>query len=182
MNHTGTIEIKTERLILRRFTLDDVESVYKNYGADPLVNRYISFAPCAEIESAKGFIHMHVEQYDNNPTFYGWAVILENEVIGSIGLFNVDDDADQAELGYSIESKWWGKGYATEAARAVLNHAFTQVGFHRIYASHHIENTASGQVLRKLGMQYEGTLRDGQKNTDGSYSDLKLYAILQDDM
>ncbi|MDO4650392.1 MAG: hypothetical protein Q4B26_17275 [Eubacteriales bacterium] len=60
MNHTGTIEIKTKRLILRRFTLDDVESVYKNYGADPLVNRYISFAPCAEIEAAKGFMRLTI--------------------------------------------------------------------------------------------------------------------------
>ncbi|MDO4620361.1 MAG: GNAT family N-acetyltransferase, partial [Lachnospiraceae bacterium] len=100
---------------------------------------------------------------------------------GSIGLFNVDEDADQVELGYSIGSKWWRHGYATEAAKAVIHYAFDSVEFHRIYASHHIENTASGRVLEKIGMQYEGTLRDGQKNADGTYADLKLYSIIQKD-
>ncbi len=181
MNHTGTTTINTNRLVLRRFKPDDAQSVYENYGSDPLVNRFISFAPCAELSSAKDFILMHTNQYENNPAFYGWAITLENEVIGSIGLFNVDDDADQAELGYSVGSRWWGRGYATEAAKAVLTYAFETIGFHRIYASHHIENSASGHVLLKSGMQYEGTLRDGQKNADGTYSDLKLYAILQQD-
>lgn len=181
MNHTGTIEINTERLTLRKFTLADVEAVHRNYGSDPLVNRYISFAPCAELESARGFIGMHLEQYESNPAFYGWAIEVDGEVIGSIGLFNVDDDADQAELGYSIGSKWWGRGYATEAAQAVIDYAFDSVGFHRVYASHHIDNIASGKVLEKVGMHYEGCMRDAQKNTNGTYSDLKLYAILKQD-
>ncbi|MDO4650695.1 MAG: GNAT family N-acetyltransferase [Eubacteriales bacterium] len=181
MNHTGTVELRTERLLLRRFTMMDVDSVYENYGCDPLVNRYISFAPCAEIESARRFINMHIEKYDSDPAFYGWAVTLNNEVIGSIGLFNVDDDVNQCELGYSIGSKWWRKGYASEAADAVIDYAFDTLEFHRIYASHHIENIASEHVLEKIGMSYEGTLRDGQRNADGTYADLKLYAILQQD-
>ncbi len=181
MNHKGTIEIRTERLVLRKFTQNDFEDVFQNYGSDPLVNRYISYAPCAEIESAKGFIGMHLDQYEKNPSFYGWALTVDNEVIGSIGLFNVSDETDQAELGYSIGSRWWKKGYATEAAKAVIDFAFDTVGFHRIYASHHFENTASGHVLEKIGMQYEGTLRDGQKNADGTYADLKLYAVLKQD-
>ncbi|MDO4621690.1 MAG: GNAT family protein [Eubacteriales bacterium] len=181
MNHTGTVEIKTEHLLLRRFAMTDVQSVYLNYGCDPLVNRYISFAPCAEMESAREFIRMHTEQYDRDPSFYGWAVTLNGEVIGSIGLFDIDEGAEQAELGYSIGSKWWGNGYATEASKAVIDHAFSEVGLHRIFASHHIDNTASGRVLEKAGMLYEGTMRDGQKNADGSFSDLKLYAILESD-
>lgn len=181
MNYTGTVEIKTKRLLLRKFTYDDVQAVYENYGRDPLVKRYVSYAPCADLESARGFIQMHMEQYENDPEFCGWAVTLDGEVIGSIGLFNIDKDADQAELGYSIGSKWWGQGYATEAAQAVLDYAFDTVGFHRIYASHHIENTASGRVLERIGMQLEGIMRDGQKNADGTYADLKLYAILQQD-
>ncbi|MDO4650713.1 MAG: GNAT family N-acetyltransferase, partial [Eubacteriales bacterium] len=86
MNHKGTIEIRTERLVLRKFTQNDFEDVFQNYGSDPLVNRYISYAPCAEIESAKGFIGMHLDQYEKNPSFYGWALTVDNEVIGSIGL------------------------------------------------------------------------------------------------
>ncbi len=178
MKQVGTKTITTKRLVLRPFTMEDVQSVYENYGSDPLVNQYISFAPCANLESAKEFIAMHTQQYEINPAFYGWAVTLDGMVIGSIGLFDVDEDSDQCELGYSIGSKWWGQGYATEAGCAIVTYAFEQIGAHRVYASHHIDNLASGRVLEKIGMHYEGTMKDAQKNADGSYSDLKLYAVV----
>lgn len=181
MRNLGTERIITNRLELRRFEETDVEAVYKNYGSDPKVNEYISFAPCAEMDSCRQFIEMHLIQYESDLSFYGWAITLDNQVIGSIGLFDVDENTEQCELGYSVGSRWWGNGYATEAASAVLDFAFNKVGIHRIYASHHIDNTASGKVLTKIGMQYEGTMRDGQRNFDGSFSDLKLYAKLVTD-
>ncbi len=181
MKATGTQEIKTKRLVLRRFKDTDIQAVYENYGSDSNVNRYISFAPCANMQSTQKFIHMHLKQYEDNPAFYGWAITLNDVVIGSIGLFNVEEDSEQCELGYSIGSKWWKKGYASEAADAVLHYAFEQMEAHRIYASHHIENIASGKVLLKIGMKEEEILRDGQKNFDGSFSDLKLYAKLSTD-
>lgn len=178
MNHTGTVNIKTERLLLRRFARGDAAAAYENFGSDPLVGRYISFIPCATMQSAERFIAMHLQKYGSDPDFYGWAIDLNGTVIGSAGLFNIDDGADSCELGYSIGSRWWGKGYATEAATAIVKFAFDQMGAHRVFASHHAGNTASGRVLQKIGMQFEGTMRDGQRNPDGSYSDLKLYAIL----
>ncbi len=178
MHAVGTQEINTARLKLRPFTMADAPAAYKNYGSDPAVSRYVSFVPCGSMEATEGFLAMHVEQYASDPSFYGWAVTLEGEVIGSIGLFNVDADAEQCELGYSIGSRWWNRGYVTEAAQAVLRYAFDRIGAHRVYASHHSDNTASGRVLTKIGMTYEGTLRDGQKNADGTFSDLKLYARL----
>ncbi len=181
MQALGTQEIKTARLVLRQFRETDVQSVYENYGSDPLVNRYISFAPCANPDSAKRFIDMHVQQYAADPSFYGWAITLDDVVIGSIGLFDVDADSQQCELGYSIGSRWWNQGYASEAADAVLRYGFTKLHAHRIYASHHIENAASGKVLLKIGMREEGILRDGQRNADGTFSDLKLYAKLSTD-
>ncbi len=175
MKHIGTQTITTQRLILRQFTLDDIDAVYKNYGSDEKVNRYISFAPCFSKESTQQFIQMHIKQYASNPAFYGWAITVHGEVIGSVGLFNVDD-ADQCELGYSLGSRWWNQGYTTEAAQAVLDYAFHELNAHRVYASHHIDNIASEKVLQKIGMKYEGTMREAQKNADGTYSDLKLYA------
>lgn len=174
----GTEEIRTERLVLRRFRESDVQSVYDNYGSDPKVSEYISFVPCASLEGAKSFVSMHLEQYRDNPAFYGWAITVDDVVIGSIGLFNVDADVEQCELGYSIGSRWWGHGYATEAAAAVVAYAFDRMKAHRVYASHHIGNLASGRVLTKIGMKEEGILRDGQHNPDGTFSDLKLYAKL----
>ena len=181
MEHVGTMEIETERLVLRRFRREDAEALYRNYGSDPPVHRYISYAPCQTKEGTEGFIEMHLENYEHDPDFYGWAITLDKEVIGTIGLFHLDPWADSCEVGYSLGSRWWGQGFATEALQAVLRFAFEKVGAHRIFASHHIENTASGKVLEKAGMQYEGTLRDEQKNPDGTYSDLKLYAVLSTD-
>ncbi|KIR03857.1 acetyltransferase, GNAT family [Lachnospiraceae bacterium TWA4] len=180
MKSVGTKEIKTKRLVLRPFRMDDAMQAYKNYGSDEKVNQYISFAPCFSLESTQKFIQMHLDQYESNPDFYGWAITLDDEVIGSIGLFNVE--GHQCELGYSLGSKWWGLGYATEAALAVKGYAFDEIKAHRMYASHHIDNLASGNVLQKIGMVYEGTLRDGQENPDGSYSDLKLYSVLSSDV
>ncbi len=181
MKRPGTQTIRTARLTLRKFTMEDVPSVYTNYGSDPKVNTYISFAPCTTPESTEGFLRMHVDRYAQDPSFYGWAVQAGDDVIGSIGIFNIDEDCEQGELGYSIGSRWWGNGYATEAAEAVLRYAFREIGLHRVYASHHIENTASGRVLMKIGMREEGILRDGQKNPDGTFSDLRLYAKLSTD-
>lgn len=69
MKSIGTQTITTERLKLRRFHIRDVEAVFNNYGSDINVNRYISFAPCSTLESAKEFIEMHIKQYDSNPDF-----------------------------------------------------------------------------------------------------------------
>ena len=183
----NALEIRTERLVLRPFRESDAEELYQNYGSDPEVGRYISFTPCETLDSTKEFIKMHLSQDPENPDFYGWAVTLadaddkEAVLVGSASLFNVDRVANQCELGFSIGSRWWGMGIATEAENAIVQYALHELGFHRVYASHHVSNIGSGRVLQKIGMQYEGTLRDGQHNKDGSYSDLKLYAILETD-
>ncbi len=178
MKAIGTQKIRTERLVLRPFKESDAQATYENYGKDPLVNRYISFAPCSSLDGAKSFIQMHIDMYQKDASFYGWAITLDDVVIGSIGLFNVDQENEQCELGYSLGSAWWSQGYATEAAKAILEYAFKEIGAHRVYASHHIDNYASGRLLLRIGMKEEGILRDGQKNMDGSFSDLKLYACL----
>lgn len=181
MNHVGTKEIWTDRLLLRRFRLDDVDDVYHNYGSDPKVNQYICFAPCQTREGAQSFVQMHMDKYDVDLDFYGWAVVLQNKVIGSVGLFHVDDTADACEVGASLGSRWWGRGIVTEAVKALIDFAFHEIGAHRVYASHHIDNVGSGKVMLKSGMKREGIMREAQKNQDGSFSDLVLYAILSTD-
>lgn len=178
MRAVGTQVIQTQRLLLRPFERADAGQVFENYGSDEKVNRYIRFAPCASLKAAKAFIAMHLQQYRENDAFYGWAITLDGAVIGSIGLFDVDEDSEQCELGYSIGSRWWKQGYATEAAKAVLDYGFENIQAHRIFASYHVENVASGKVLARIGMKEEGILRDGQKNADGTFSDLCLCAKL----
>ncbi len=174
----GTTEIETDRLVLRRFVEGDIKQVYFNFGGDPLVNRYISFSPCSTITGARAFILDHLKIYDINADFYSWAITLEGQIIGYISLFDVDVDSESAELGYSIGSRWWGQGYATEAAEAVLDFAFLTVRMHRVQATYHPDNIASKRVLEKVGMRFEGIQREAQRNSDGTYSDLCMCSVL----
>ncbi len=102
-------------------------------------------------------------------------------IIGSIGLFDIDHDSDSCEIGYSLGSRWWGKGYATEAVEAVLDYAFRELYAHRVQATYHPYNIGSKRVLEKCGMKYEGVMRDAQRNPDGSFSNLIICARLSSD-
>lgn len=189
MEGAGTVRLESNRLVLRRFRLNDAEELFANYGSDPAVSRYVAWAPCQTEESTKDFLKMHVIRYDMDQDFYGWGIELKStasadgksHLIGSCGIFNVDTGSRSGELGISIGSRWWRQGLAAEAVRTVMEFAFRQAGFHRLYASHQEDNTASGRVMRKCGMHFEGVLRDGQRNRDGSYSNLLLYGKLNSD-
>ena len=180
MIHKGTKILQTDRLTLRPFKKEDYKEVYENYGFDKEVHKYISWIPYDSLEKSREFVNFNVLQYSENPKHYSWAIVYEDRIVGSIAIFNVEDN-DSGELGYSLGSKWWKKGIITEAVNAVLIYAFNDVGFHRIYASCHEENIGSKRVMQKAGMTYEGKLRDGQKNLDGSYSNLDLYSILENE-
>lgn len=180
MIHKGTKRLQTDRLILRPFIKEDYKEVYENYGFDKEVHEYISWIPYDTLEKSRDFVNFNVLQYSENPKHYSWAIVYEDRIVGSIAIFNVEDN-DSGEVGYSLGSKWWKKGIITEAVNAVLNYAFMDVGFHRIYASCHEDNIGSKRVMQKAGMSYEGKLRDGQKNLDGSYSNLDLYSILENE-
>lgn len=189
MEGLGTVRLESNRLVLRRYRLDDAEELFSNYGSDPAVSRYVAWAPCETEEGTKEFLKMHVVRYDMDRDFYGWGIELKStasadgksHLIGSCGIFNVDTGSRSGELGLSIGSRWWRQGLAAEAMRTVMKFAFRQAGFHRLYASHQEDNTASGRVMRKCGMHFEGILRDGQRNRDGSYSNLLLYGKLDSD-
>lgn len=181
INHKGTLTLKTDRLALRPFKTSDVEEVYNNYGSDINITKYISWIPCDTIEKCENFIKFNLKEYESNPKFYSWAITMDDVIIGSIGIFNVNDNNNSGELGYSLGSKWWGNGFITEACDAVIGYAFNEIGFNRIYASCHEENIGSKKVMEKVSMTYEGLLRDGQRNLDGTYSNLLLYAILKRD-
>ena len=83
-------------------------------------------------------------------------------------------------MGMWIGVEWWGRGYATEAARAILDHGFESLGLNRIYAHHMVRNPASGRVLEKIGMMKEGLLRQPVRKW-GKFEDVVVFAILRDD-
>lgn len=102
-------------------------------------------------------------------------------LIGTIALHTPRDQSHaRAELGYWIGVNYWGRGFATEAARILLDYAFNRRGFHRIVAEHFADNPASGRVMQKLGLKREGILRQ-HFNKWGEYKDVVCYAILAEE-
>lgn len=98
------------------------------------------------------------------------------EVRGAIGL-EIHARDENAELGYWVGEPWWGRGYATEAAKAVLEFGFSTLGLKKIYAHHHAKNPASGRVMQKIGMQQEGYMKCHVKKW-GRFEDVIYYGVL----
>ena len=100
--------------------------------------------------------------------------------IGTISVVKVNEDIDSLELGWVIGKKYWGKGYTAEAATKMVDILFDQVGANCIYALHDMNNPNSGRVMQKIGMKYEGTLRQSCKNNQGIV-DSARYSIIKTD-
>lgn len=152
MNHIGTTPLTTERLLLRRFEACDAEPLWRNYGSDREVWRFVDFLPCSSPSECRRFIEEHLERYADDG-FYGWCIEFEGSPIGTIGAFGYDAERGSIELGYSIGSRWWGKGLATEAVRAVIAFLFDIVGMRVLIARVDGRNLGSLRVLEKFGFQ-----------------------------
>lgn len=181
LNHTGTITLETERLVLRRFTIDDSEAVYNNWTSDSEVSKYMRWEHHRSIQETFSKVSDWVKRYANN-SFYQWAITLRDsdEPIGAIGLIVVNESDMCGDFGYCISRKYWGKGITTEALREVLRLAFEMVGFNRIESYHSINNPASGKVMKNAGMKFEGLARQKYKSNVG-FEDCNMYSVIRED-
>lgn len=119
-------------------------------------------------------------QFQRGPTFELAIVHKENgDVIGAICI-GIHNQFHHGELSYWIGKEYKNKGYCTEAAKGIVNYAFKQLKLNRIFARHLGNNPASGKVMEKLGMKYEGTLRQHVLK-NGEYDDLVYYGLLKDE-
>ena len=157
IRHPGTVPLETKRLTLRRLTPDDAPSMYANWASDPEVYRFMTTSRMVDLPDVMRFIDNKLEAYQSGD-FYYWGVFPKGEAscIGMATLTEVLPAARTANLAYSLGKNWWGKGYAHEAAEAVLTFAFDEVGFKKIYGCHFVGNERSGDVLRACGMEYQG--------------------------
>lgn len=147
------IKLETERLYLREFTIDDAQLLI-DLNSDIEVTRYTGDGPVKDLEEAKGILtEIIFPQYKNN--IGRWAVHLKssNEFIGWCGLKHIAEE-NEIDLGYRFFKTHWGKGYATESAKAVLEYGVSQLKLKNIIARAAKENTASIHVIKKLGMTY----------------------------
>ncbi len=182
MHHIGTLRIETERLILRRFTLEDDEQMYNGWASDERVSRYMRWKTHGALMETHAVVEGWVAQYAE-PTNYHWAIEIKDtsELIGSIGLFLRGENDACFEAGYNIAYAHWGKGYTAEALNAVIDFIFDRVGANRVEAYHSVNNPASGRVMQKCGMAYEGRSRQKYRIPSGSFEDCYSYAVLYKD-
>lgn len=180
MDNTKTLE--TERLILRKFTLDDAEGVYNNWATDPNTNKFLSWSIHKDVNETKEVISNWIKEYEKGS--YNWIVELKDthEVIGSICEQGKSLKHKTISLGYNYGSKYWNKGYATEALRRVIEYLLKEQDFYLVEANHRSSNPASGRVMQKAGMKYDGTLRDRRLDVDGTRRDMLYYSITKNEL
>ncbi len=181
LRHKGTARLETARLILRRYTVGDAPAMYRNWCSDPEVTRFLTWPVHGSADVTRGLLEAWVKEYDR-PDYYNWVLELKDtgEIVGSCSVVRIDESIDELELGYCMGRAWWGRGYMPEAAGAIVDYLFDEVGANRIAADHDVENPKSGRVMRKIGMSFEGVRRQGFRNNRG-ICDVACYSIIASD-
>jgi len=147
---------ETVRLVLRRPAADDIEAIFSRYAGDPEVTRFLAWRRHESIEDTRAFLAFSDAQWDEWPAGPYLIVSRANGILlGSTGL--AFETPYRASTGYVLAKDAWGKGYATEALRAI-GEITRMVGIRRLYAICHTEHRASWQVLEKVGFLREGIL------------------------
>lgn len=166
--------LTTERLVLRAFSSDDAPQVQRLASAREVALNTLHIPHPYPDGAAEAWIAKH----GTTPEVV-FAIEHQGQFIGAIGLVP-DRDHDRAELGYWIGVPFWGRGFATEAAREVVRYGFDEQALHRITAQVFSRNASSARVLQKIGMTCEGTLRHHFKKW-GEFVDVDYYAIVRGD-
>ena len=179
MHHLGTFNLETDRLILRKFKIEDAKDMYNNWASDNEVTKYLSWKTHLNIEETKEIIKSWIENYYKSD-FYQWAIILKenNQAIGSISVVKNDDSIEMVHIGYCISKKYWNKGITSEAFERIIKFFFEEVKVNRIEAAHNEKNIYSGKVMLKCKLKKEGILRDALKDNSG-ITDCLIYSILK---
>ena len=181
MKHTGTVPLETERLILRRFTLNDAQQAFDNWMSREKVTRYMTWQPYQNVDDVKGYIQYVIDGYEKSD-HYDWVIEDKalGQVIGSISVIWTREDIAACEIGYCLGDRFWGKGIMPEALSEVIRFLFEEVGMNRIQATHDVNNPKSGRVMEKCGLRYEGTMRQASRNNQG-VCDSVMRAILKEE-
>lgn len=169
--------LQTERLVLRAFTLKDAPGVQRLVGEWEVARTLLSVPHPYGDSMAEEWISGHRSEFERGESVH-FAVVLREQaaLCGACGLM-INSRDNNAELGYWVGVPHWGLGYATEAAREVVRYGFEELRLHRVYAAHFGSNPASGRVLRKIGMGYEGTRREHHRKWS-DYEDRVEYGLL----
>ena len=170
--------LQTKLLTLRPYAVADIPALVPLIGAREVAATTLRIPHPYSEADAREFIAATKEDVSSGNELRLAVIVRESgSLCGGVGL-RMESDHRRAELGYWIGVPYWGRGYATEAAAAMVNYGFDTLGLHRIFAGHVGNNLLSARVLQKIGMRHEGCLR-GHILKWGEFLDLELYGILR---
>jgi RimJ/RimL family protein N-acetyltransferase len=177
---TAQQELRTPRLLLRSFNGEDVPAMVRLAGVNDIAATTLNIPhPYSEVDAQNFLAKANEDFHAGRSISFAISISPGRELCGAVGL-NIAGTHMHAELGYWIGVPFWGKGYATEAAGAVVAFGFQMLGLHRIYAHHFAGNTASQRVLEKIGMRHEGRFRQHIQKWD-RFIDVENYGVLAEE-
>lgn len=182
MKLIGTKEFETERLILRKIKLEDAYIAFNNWCNSDEVDKYVLWKKHENVEVTLKQYSKWIEDYEDLRTFR-WIVELKSnhDLIGTIDVSKRFIDFSTCEIGYCYSDKYWNNGYATEALQGVIKYLFEECDAELINAEFMENNPASGKVMEKAGMKYEGVLRIRVIDKNNLRNDLISYSITKDE-
>ncbi|HEX5653978.1 MAG TPA: GNAT family N-acetyltransferase [Chitinophagaceae bacterium] len=155
------IIFETERLTVRRYTMEDLDQFYRLNG-DEEIMRYIR--PAKNLEESREFLQKILADYDSLPGLGRWALLLKKDrsFLGSFAIIPVQESPD-IQLGYALLQENWGKGFASESVKAGISYSFEKLGLSSIAAITESPNTASQKVLLRNGFVFEKSFQENEK-------------------
>lgn len=180
MQHQGTQQIETTRLILRPLRMEDAEAMYHNWTSSQEVTKFLTWPAHSDVETTQDVLKTWIELYQQ-PDFYQWGITLKanpSEPLGTISVVATDERIAAMEVGYCLGEQWWGQGIMSEALLAITTFLFDTIGVNRLESRHDPKNFGSGAVLRKAGFLYEGLRLQSDWNNQG-VCDTCLYGLVK---
>lgn len=180
INHTGTVPLETDRLVLRRTVKSDIDEFFF-IQLNPNIRRYLGTNRLGD-DLEKNRKYFNEEKY-NELNYYRWTIERkeDNKILGCIYLNIHDEKARTAGIDYWIREDAWGNGYTTEASRKILNFAFDTLNINRIESCGGKDNPGTYKVMEKIGLKYEGERKEGIFYYYGGLENLVLYGITKEE-
>lgn len=180
MKYVEFENLETERLLLRKLSMDDLYDYYERIGSDGEVSRYMLWEPHQDIGETLETFEKSLAAYDEGH-YYRWVAQRkeDGELLGTMSLVRVSEADSSCSFAYMFAKEFWGQGYATEAMTAVVRFAMEKLEIEKITADHFAGNVASGKVMRKLGMTYTGTVKDKYEK-HGHKVDAECYELVKE--
>lgn len=175
---------ETNRLIIRKWKKEDYKDLFE-YCSDCNVTKFLTFPTYTNTDAAVERINCLLEKYNDGSPIQDYCIELKgkSKVIGAIGVVKYkESNQGEVEIGYVLNPKFQGNGYMTEALKGMFKYIKENKIAKRIVCCHDVENTKSGNVMKRAGMTLEGIMRRAGENNYHSRHDLAMYSILDEEI